>query len=166
MRFEDIEEATFVALSTSVLLALSAIDLDVRRIPNVIVVPGVICALAWVTGSFAARRDLHGLFEAVIVSVVAFSLLLLIAVISGGMGFGDVKLAAFVGLVTGRFGWEVTFVAILGAFLIGGVVALVLLATKQVGRKDAISFGPSLALAATIALFGGPALASSWLSLF
>jgi leader peptidase (prepilin peptidase)/N-methyltransferase len=68
------------------------------------------------------------------------------------MGWGDVKLAAMIGAF---LGWPVGPVALYLGFLVGGIVAVTLLALRVRGRKDAIPFGPSLAAGALLALFWG-----------
>ena len=164
-RFGSMERAALAALAVSVLITLSAIDLEHRRLPNVIVLPSTACALVWVAGLGAATGDLNVFTTAVGCGAAAFALLFLIAIVSGGMGFGDVKLAAFIGVTTGRFGWEVTVAAIFGGFFVGGLVAIVLLLAGRKGRKEAIPFGPALAAGATLALFAGPAPVRAWLGL-
>ncbi|RJX23779.1 MAG: prepilin peptidase [Dethiobacter sp.] len=80
-------------------------------------------------------------------------LLYLIAVISkGGMGGGDIKLAAVMGLYLGL---KPVAVALLLAFMLGGLIGLALLVTGKKGRKDAVPFGPFLALGALFASFAG-----------
>lgn len=164
--FDAIEEAAFVALVSSALLSLTAIDLEFSQLPNTIVLPATACAAVWVAATLLVRSEISALYVALASAVGAFLVFFGIALVSGGMGFGDVKLAAFVGLVTGRFGWQVTFVAIFGAFLMGGIVAAALLVSGRRGRKDAIPFGPSLAAATVVALYGGPELASAWFDFF
>lgn len=163
LRFAAGEAAAFVALAAAVLIALSAIDLDVRRIPNVIVIPATTAAVVWVLAAAAAHNDWGLAVGAVVGGVAAFLLLLAIALVSGGMGFGDVKLGAFVGIVAGRFGAGVATAAILSGFVIGGLVAVSLLATGKRGRRDAIPFGPSLAVGTLIAVFLGRSAVRAWL---
>lgn len=80
-------------------------------------------------------------------------LLLIIAVASrGGMGCGDIKFAAALGL---WLGWQYTLMTLLLAFLIGGVFGVIILALKIRGRKDVIPFGPFIALGAWISLLYG-----------
>ncbi len=81
---------------------------------------------------------------------------LLIAVISrGGMGGGDIKLAA----VMGHFlGWPVIAAAMFISFTLGGLVGLALLITGVRRRKDPVPFGPFMAVGGLIALFWGEAL--------
>jgi len=68
------------------------------------------------------------------------------------MGWGDVKLAALIGFVTG---FPLVILAIFLAVILGGIVAAILLLLKIKGRKDAIPFGPFLSAAAMVTLFWG-----------
>lgn len=165
VRFANLEEAIFVALFCSVLLALAVIDLEHRRLPNSIVLPVTGTAAVWIFVVALVTGRLNVAETALVCSVAAFALLFVIALVSGGMGFGDVKMAAFIGLATGRFGWQVTVAAIFGAFFAGGIVGVVLLATRRAGRKQAIPFGPALAFGAVLAMFLGPAPVRAWLGL-
>jgi leader peptidase (prepilin peptidase)/N-methyltransferase len=83
--------------------------------------------------------------------------LLVVALIAPrGMGMGDVKLAALIGLVLGAVGLRYVAVAAALAVLLGGVGACLALAIGR-GRRSTIPFGPYLAGgAAAAALFGGP----------
>ena len=81
---------------------------------------------------------------------------LMIAVVSGGgMGGGDIKLAAMMGAF---LGWPLTAVALLLAFVTGAVAGVLLIALKRRSRKDPIPFGPSLAAGGVIAMFAGQSL--------
>jgi leader peptidase (prepilin peptidase)/N-methyltransferase len=73
----------------------------------------------------------------------------------GGMGGGDIKLAAMIGAFVG---WPGVVVALFSAFVVGGLAGIVLLALRVRGRKDAIPFGPALAVGALVALFWGDAI--------
>ncbi len=84
---------------------------------------------------------------------IGLGLFLLIAIVSrGGMGWGDVKMAALIGIITG---WQLVFVAIFLAVTSGGLVALVLLMLKVRSRKQGIPFGPFLSLATMVTLLRG-----------
>jgi len=89
--------------------------------------------------------------------VAGFILLLIPAIIfRGGMGFGDVKLAALIGLAVG---FPRVVVAIFGAIVLGGFLAIILVLFRIRKRKDTIPFGPYLSLATMITLvFGNPLL--------
>jgi leader peptidase (prepilin peptidase)/N-methyltransferase len=155
VRFGVTEAGALVAVAGSVLIALALIDLEHRRLPNVIVLPSLVGALSWTLVSALVRSDLSSFATAVACGAAAFGVLLLIALVSGGMGMGDVKLAAFIGVVTGWFGGFVTLAAILFGFLIGGLTAIVLLVVRRAGRKTAMPFGPALAAGCIVAIFVG-----------
>lgn len=136
------------------------IDLEHRIIPDRITLPGIALGLAL---SFA-RAGLAGLWQALLAGLAAGAFFLVVAVVSkGGMGGGDIKLAAMLGAFTDpvRVGVGV-FLAILG----GGVVGLVLMATRRKGRKDAIPFGPYLAAGGFCGAEWGRELLAWYLRLF
>jgi len=66
------------------------------------------------------------------------------------MGGGDLKLGAMLGAF---LGWQSLLVALFIAVMLGGLSAVVLLAARRVARKDAIPFGPFLAIGGAVALF-------------
>jgi len=86
--------------------------------------------------------------------LISGGLMLLIYFVSrGGMGEGDVKLSFVLGV---WLGWKAVLVCLLLAFVMGGVIGTLLLATGIKGRKDPIPFGPYLCLGAYIALLYSP----------
>jgi prepilin signal peptidase PulO-like enzyme (type II secretory pathway) len=91
----------------------------------------------------------------------ALFLFILALIWPGGMGGGDIKLALFMGGVLG----PMVIAAMFLAFLFGALVGLVLIASKLKSRKDAIPFGPYLALGSVLALLYGPWLVHSYLGL-
>jgi leader peptidase (prepilin peptidase) / N-methyltransferase len=140
-------ELPFVAA----LIALAAIDLDHKLLPNKIVYPlaayGVIATLL---------VDQDDLVENLIAGAGAF-LFLLVAVIAypRGMGMGDVKLAGAMGLYLGLS----VIPALLVAFLSGSLVGVVILAREgAAGRKKAVPFGVFLALGGIVGVLAGPEL--------
>ena len=144
------------------LLAVSLIDAATRRIPNAIsyrLAPALLLLL----GGAALIQGQPGVaLRTLLGGIAAFGTLLLLALISpGGMGMGDVKLAASLGIALGYLGWGHVVVGIFGGFFLGGVVSLVLLATGLRGRKDLLPFGPYLSLAAIgTVLFGDRIIAA------
>jgi leader peptidase (prepilin peptidase)/N-methyltransferase len=78
--------------------------------------------------------------------------LVIILASGGGMGGGDMKLGAMLGAF---LGWKVALAAIFIAVVVGGALAIVLMATGIRGRKDPIPFGPFLAAGGTIGLLWG-----------
>ena len=139
-------ELPFVA----VLIAVAAIDLEHRKIPNVITGPAAIYAV--IVGALFFTSDLP---ELLIAGSAAFAALLLAALAyPAGMGMGDVKLAGVMGLYLGAAVGPAMFVA----FLAGTVGGLAVMARQGTGRKTGVPFGPFLALGALVGLLAGPEL--------
>ncbi|HSK95710.1 MAG TPA: prepilin peptidase [Euzebyales bacterium] len=146
------------------LVVVTVIDLQTHRIPNRLTYPltpallGLLAAGAVLDGTprLAVRALLGG--------VVAFALLLVLALINPrGMGMGDVKLAAFIGIGLGYLGWGHIWLGLFTAFLAGGVIAGILLVLGRRGRKDHIPFGPWLALGGLVALLVGEPIIATYL---
>ena len=72
-------------------------------------------------------------------------------------------MAAFIGLTTG---FPNVLVAVLGGVILGGVVAIILLAFKIKKRKEVIPFGPFLSIASIVTLVWGNQILSWWLAIF
>jgi leader peptidase (prepilin peptidase)/N-methyltransferase len=104
-----------------------------------------------------------GIVQAAIGGGIGLGLFLLIVVISrGGMGWGDVKMAALIGIVTGYL----VFFALVLAAIFGGLVAGTLLLLKIKKRKESIPFGPFLSLATIATLLFGGSILNWYLGLF
>lgn len=135
------------------LVPLALIDLEHRVLPNVITLPG--CALAVLLGTALDPSGEPARLIAGAAAGGAFALIVLLY--PGGMGMGDAKLAAMIGLFLGASVIPAVLIALLAGVLVGAGV----MRAKGVkaGRKTAVPFGPFLALGASIALFaGGPLL--------
>jgi leader peptidase (prepilin peptidase)/N-methyltransferase len=161
IRFDDvwllILSSTFLAL----LLALSLIDIGHKILPNRLVYPALIAFPVFLVIARFAGASI-GLVDAAIGFLAYGGAMLVVALISPrGMGMGDVKLAALIGLVVGAIDLPSVAVAAGLAILLGGVGAAVALAAGK-GRKSAVPFGPFLAAGAALALFVGPAIADAY----
>jgi leader peptidase (prepilin peptidase)/N-methyltransferase len=149
----------------AVTLTLVLTDLDHHRIPNRILLPGILVgAVLLLAGALADGEGAGGGIDAYLRALggasAYFAFLFVVALAArGGFGFGDVKLAFLLGLFCAYRSWEVLVVAVFLAFLIGGVVALVLLLTGRRGRKEAIPFGPALVAGAYLAIAFGARIA-------
>jgi leader peptidase (prepilin peptidase) / N-methyltransferase len=147
--FDDdlVLELPFVAA----LIALAAIDLDVKLLPNKIVYP---LAVYGVIATVLVDRD--DLPENLIAGAAAFAFLLAAVVAyPRGMGMGDVKLAGAMGLYLGLS----VIPALLAAFLSGSLVGVIILAREgAAGRKKAVPFGIFLALGGVVGVLAGPEL--------
>jgi leader peptidase (prepilin peptidase) / N-methyltransferase len=164
VRHPDPWRAGLVAGLLSMMPAIALIDLRHRIIPNRLTYPAlllfpVVILVAWLVAGSVDPLDALiglGLFGGV---------LFVIAVISRGMGMGDVKLAALIGLVLGSLGLRYVGVAAGAAIVLGGLGGVVALAMGR-GRKSAIPFGPYLAAGAVVAGLWGDGIADWYLQRF
>lgn len=135
----------------AVSVALAGIDLDVRRLPDVIVLPSypVLAVLLTVGG------DLGALTRAAVGASGLLAFYLLVAMVArGAMGYGDVKLAGVVGGMAAYLSWGTLLIGAFSAFLFGALVGLALMAVKRAGRRTAVPFGPFMVLGAWTAILG------------
>jgi leader peptidase (prepilin peptidase)/N-methyltransferase len=151
----------------AVSLALALIDLDVRRLPNSIVLPSYGIGAALLLGAAATQRDWSAATRGLLAMALLFGLYLAIAhAYRGGMGLGDVKLAGVLGLYLGWLGWSSVLVGAFAGFLLGGLVGAVLLATRRAARRSALPFGPFMLTGALVAVFLADPIASWYTATF
>ena len=141
----------------SFLVVVAVIDYDHQLILDKVVAwlagAGAVISLALVP-SLAAVPSL--LLDMLLGGLLGGGVMLAIAVVTrGGMGGGDIKFFAALGL---WFGWQLTLLALFLSFVIGGVGGAVLLLFRLRGRKDFIPFGPFIAAGAFVTLLYGPSL--------
>lgn len=149
----------------AITVALSAIDIDVHKLPNRIVLPSyavgavLLGAAAIVGGDLeAAARTAAGAGI-----LVAFYFILAIAK-PGGMGLGDVKLAGVLGLYLGYLGWAPLIAGALGAFLLGGLFGIGVLIVRRGRRGAGIPFGPWMFAGAWLGIFAGDQIVGAYLT--
>jgi leader peptidase (prepilin peptidase)/N-methyltransferase len=157
------ELPAFLAFTT-VIVVLSFIDLEHRRLPNRIVGPATLAGLILLLIAAAVSGDWRSLVNAV-VGAVAYGvpMLLLALAFPSGMGGGDVNLAAYLGLHLGWFSLLHVLVGAMSGFFLGGFVGIALLAARKKGRKDPIPFGPFMALGGFISALWGSEILRLWL---
>jgi leader peptidase (prepilin peptidase)/N-methyltransferase len=148
VRFGVTGRAAVGAGFSAVLVLLTAIDLDSRRLPNIIVLPALALALVAQIALFPDRT-----VEWVLSSLLAALFLFLpLLIVPTGMGMGDVKLAALLGAVLGKSVAE----AVLFGLVAGALFSIGILVREGMSaRKKAIAYGPFLAFGALIVLFLG-----------
>jgi len=150
-------DALLAAFFCAVLVAISAVDIEHRIVPNRIVIPATAVLLPlhtivdptpeWALGAFGAALFLF-------VAVLAYP---------AGMGMGDVKLALFMGAMLGK----TVAVGLMVGMLTALLPSLFLVARHgSKARKMKIPFAPFLALGSLAALFAGEALLDAYLGLF
>jgi leader peptidase (prepilin peptidase)/N-methyltransferase len=153
---DDPAEAVIGCVFVTMLAAITLTDIERRIIPNKILLAGSILCIA-----IAAPTDPSGLVERAIAAGAAGGLLFAAALAyPAGMGLGDVKLAAAMGLFLGR----AVAPAMMAALLAGSIVGLALIARHgSEARKMAIPFGPFLALGGIVGLLAGDRLMDLYL---
>ena len=163
------------AVYSAILLAVFVIDLEHQLVLNVIILPATVLALLaiplealvmrpppytyyaflWLLFGQGSGLSVQALIalSAILGGVVAFGVFWLVwRIAPGAMGAGDVKLAAFAGLITGFPG---ALFAVFGSWMLGGVAALALLLGRRAGLKTAVPFAPFLVITALAMLLFG-----------
>ncbi|HEY7518960.1 MAG TPA: A24 family peptidase [Methylomirabilota bacterium] len=155
----DIRDFVVAAIFLAALVAITVIDLRHQIIPDALTLPGVVVGLvaSLATNRLSWVESLGGMLlgAGLFVAVIVLS--------RGGMGGGDLKLGAMLGAF---LGWKPLLVALFLAVMLGGICAVALLASGKLARKDAIPFGPFLALGGVVALFWGNAIVAWYLGGF
>jgi leader peptidase (prepilin peptidase)/N-methyltransferase len=147
-------------------VALSVIDLDLKRLPNALTLPSYPVLAVLLGLASVIHADWWALVRAVAGMAAYYGVLFVLAVaIPKGMGFGDVKLAGVLGMALGWLGWAELISGFFLAFLYGAVVSLVLIAVRRAGRKSTVPFGPFLVAGAITAILGGQQLVTTYLDL-
>jgi leader peptidase (prepilin peptidase)/N-methyltransferase len=156
---DDTGELVLGLAFCTVLMAITLTDLELRLIPNAVVLAGAVAAVAIV-----AVYDPSSFDQRTIAAVAAGGALFLVALAyPQGMGMGDVKLVAMMGLYLGR----AVAPAVLIGFAVGAVVGVALIARHgQQARKQAVPFGPFLALGGVIGLWFGDSIADWYVDEF
>jgi leader peptidase (prepilin peptidase) / N-methyltransferase len=157
--WDDPGEIALGLVFVTTLLAVTLTDLEQRIIPNKILLVATVLGIA-----IAAVAVPGTLPERALAAAAAGGLLFLAALIyPRGMGLGDVKLAAVMGLFLGRN----VAPAMLVALLAGALVGLAMIAREgAAARKRAIPFGPFLALGGVAGLLAGDQLVDWYLGTF
>jgi leader peptidase (prepilin peptidase)/N-methyltransferase len=144
----DLPEFVVAVVFLAALVAITVIDLRHQIIPDAITLPGVVAGFvaSLVTGRISWIDSLGGiaLGAGLFVAVILLS--------RGGMGGGDLKFGAMLGAF---LGWQALLVALFVGVVLGGMSAVALLASGRLARKDAIPFGPFLAIGGAVTLFWG-----------
>lgn len=155
------------------LLALSMIDFDTMTLPNPLTQSGLVLGLVFQTGVGFSTGGIvgaiQGFISGVLGAIAGIWLLDLIGIAGSmilgqpAMGAGDSKLMAMIGA---WLGWQLMLIGGFLACLTGSIVGIVALKSGRLSRRQAMPFGPFLALGAGLSLFYGQAMLSNYLRLF
>lgn len=141
------------------MVAIAFIDFDRMIIPDKIVLPGAVIGLV---ASIALQPERWWIYLAAAAGAAFFFLLLAVLWPGGGMGYGDVKMALFMGAVLGTN----VLVALFAAFLFGSIVGVYLIVIRKQSRKARVPFGPYLALGAILAILLGETILRNYQNLY
>jgi leader peptidase (prepilin peptidase) / N-methyltransferase len=156
----DVLQMVLGLVLVTFLVPIAVIDLDLKIIPNKLTAPAAVLAVA--LGAVLEPSYLPEQLAAGAGALIFFLLPTLVH--SKGMGMGDVKLVAVLGLYLGRAVAPAIFIAL----ILGVVVGAAVIAMKGVsdGRRTKIPFGPFLAVGALVAFFVGDAIVDSYTDRF
>ena len=168
LRFGLSVEAVVYAAFFWTLVVLAAIDLEHKLLPNRVVYPAFVVGWAGLALGALLDGSPERLLDAAIGALTFGGLLFLVAFIyPAGMGGGDVKLAFVLGTFLGYVGGiGVTLVGMFLAFLLGGIIGVVVMVATGGNRKYQLPFGPFLASGTIIAIVAGIPLLNAYLGSF
>jgi len=127
------ELAAFLVAGAA-MLALAVIDLDLKRLPDLILLPTSVATTVLLIVAAAVDDDWGGLGRAVLGGALGFAVLLAIHLVRpDGLGFGDVKLAYLCGLLLGWWGLADVVLGLYGGFFLGAVIGV---AFDRVGTRE------------------------------
>ncbi len=152
--YADVVPLIIASFYTSVLALVTVTDLEHRLIPNRAILPAILIAALLSPVQFGP-----GWYLALVGGAIGYGFFWFAAAVGnrfigrGAMGGGDIKLAAFVGLITGFPG---VITALVVTIIAGGVISLVLLLTRVVTLRSGIPYGPFIVLGGFITMLYGP----------
>lgn len=157
---QPVHAVVFAAFAVFLIL-ISAIDVDVQRLPDRWTKPAMVVAPIATAVLAGVDRDLDGWLRSVLAALALGALYVVLVLLGGGsgMGLGDAKLAPSIGAVLGYLSWAHVVAATLAAILLAGLAAAFLLLTRRAGRKSHFAFGPAMAAGAILVL-AAPVLGS------
>jgi leader peptidase (prepilin peptidase)/N-methyltransferase len=138
-------------LLPGVILGALLVEIDVRclRLPDPVVAALAVLVAAPLIAFGEPGRLGRALLAALLIGLAYLTVAMLPG---GGLGLGDVKLAAVLAFVLGYLGWSAVAIGLLAPHLINGPVVLFLLATRRARRRTAVPFGPALLVGALTAV--------------
>ncbi|EES48273.1 prepilin peptidase [Clostridium botulinum] len=148
------------SLLSSLLIVIGIIDYKTQDIYTVTIIFGVISSVIFMAIDFFVNKNSISTY--VLGGLIGFLALAIIVIITKGMGIGDAEITLVCGLFLGIKGVIVTL--FLG-IIIGGIVAIIILALKLKDAKDAMAFGPCLSVAALMYILWGDTIINVYLKM-
>jgi leader peptidase (prepilin peptidase)/N-methyltransferase len=146
-------------------LALALIDLDTKRLPDVLTKSAWLVTAALLGLAAALGHHPGALLRATVAAAAVGTFYFLVWFLyPAGMGFGDVKLAPTVGAFLGWISYGVTVTGVFLGFVYGAVIGIAFMALGKAGRKSKVPFGPFIVAGALTGIFVGQRLADAYVS--
>ncbi|RBY93777.1 peptidase A24 [Blastococcus sp. TF02-8] len=137
-------------------VVLGAVDLDVHRLPDRVLLPTAVVFAGAALVDAAVLGTWWALARAVLAGAAAFAVPAVARIVApAALGYGDVKLLGLLGLVLGWFGWGVLLVGIFLGLLVGAGVSVLLVLARRATWRSTVPFGPPLLAGAVLALVIG-----------
>lgn len=147
-------------------IALFLIDVAVHRLPDALTIPAVYVITTGLAVTAALAGDGDALVRAVLAGAGTYLFYIALAVAyPGGMGGGDAKLSASLGLILGWAGWGAVIIGTFASFVLAGLAVLALASVRRVGRKSRVAFGPWMILGCVVGLAAWVPIARWYLAL-
>lgn len=142
-RFAGTWEAAAYAFLGVLGVALAAVDLAVQRLPDRLTLPAYPALAALLAVAAVTGTDL-GLFGRAMVGGLALAAgyYVLAVIAPGQLGGGDIKLAGLLGMALGWLGWPALIAGTAAAYVLFGLTAVGLLATRRISLRSHVAFGP------------------------
>lgn len=147
----------WLALWSVFFTLIAVVDYETHFIPNALIVPAII--LGFVASWSIARPVLPSALVGAVVGGIFFGILYFLGgrLYKGGLGFGDVTLSVFIGVVTGL---QVVLYSLIAGMVFGGITLITLLALKRITMRTFVPYGPFLCLGGWLGIL--PAVQQFW----
>jgi len=146
---------------TSILIVVGIIDYDTKFVYRSTTIFGIVTGLIFILMNWFVNRN--GVIDSLIGGTIGFVVIGLIVVLTKGMGEGDIEIATVCGLFLGAKG---ICVSLFLSFIIGGIVATIIIIFKIKDRKSEMAFGPCLAIGGIVTMLWGTKLLDMYMKNF
>ena len=146
---------------TSILIVIGMIDYDTKFVYRSTTIFGIVAGLTFILINWFVNRN--GVIDGLIGGLIGCVVIGLIVILTKGMGEGDIEIATICGLFLGIKG---ICVSLFLSFIIGGIVASIIIIFKIKDRKSEMAFGPFLAIGAIITMLWGPKILDMYMKNF
>lgn len=143
------------------LIVISIIDIEFQDVYAVTTIPGIIIGV--IIATIENVIYFTPFWNYLLGGAIAGGIIALIVYITGGMGKGDIEIAALCGVF---IGWKYSIIMIFLSFIIGAIIGVILIISKKRNRKDYIAFGPFIALSTLFTVFYGSHILNYYVGLF